>query len=193
MSVAEPTADAAGWVARTGGWLRGQVPTRASMEKSALLRPVAHRVLAPALWRFTRRSVPRGVALGALTGILFPFAHMPLAATLALPVRANVPTAVGTTLINNPLTIGPLFWAAYRIGRWMLRLDQDVPGHPITRGVEAHAGWLHWLVAQGGPATLVGLVVIAVGLAISGYAVAALAWRWRVAWRWRNRASSRAN
>jgi uncharacterized protein (DUF2062 family) len=187
VTAADPALPPPGPVARAGAWLRGHVPTRAGMERSRLLRPVAHRVLAPSLWRFNRRSVPRGVALGILTGILFPFAHMPLAAVLAFPVRANVPVAVGTTLVNNPLTIGPLLWSAYRIGRWVLRLDNGVPGHPIAANVHAHAGWLHWLVAQGGPATITGLLVIAFALAGLGYAGAALVWRLRVGRRWRRR------
>lgn len=163
------------------------------MERSRLLRPVAHRVLQPSLWHFNRRSVPRGVALGVVTGVLFPFAHMPLAAVLALPVRANVPVAVGTTLVNNPVTIGPLLWAAYRIGRWVLRMDSNVPGHPVAANVQAHAGWLHWLVAQGGPATIVGLLLVAAGLATLGYASAALAWRLRTAHKWRNRRCTKQN
>ncbi len=46
------------------------MPSRDSLENNRFIQPVAHRVLAPELWRFTRRSVPRGVALGLLVGIL---------------------------------------------------------------------------------------------------------------------------
>lgn len=186
MSVAEPALGGSPW-ARALGWARGHVPTRESMERSRFLRPVAHRILVPSLWRLTRRSVPRGVALGTATGILFPFAHMPLAAVLALPARANVPTAVATTLINNPLTTVPIWWAAYRIGRWVLRLDHEVPGHPIESNVHANAGWLHWLLAQGGPAMVVGLLVLAGAAALLGYAGASLGWRWWIAHKWRHR------
>jgi hypothetical protein len=168
-------------------WVRHHVPTRESIERSRLLRPVAHRLLAPSLWRFNRRSVPRGVALGLFCGVIFPFAHMALAAMLALPLRANVPVAVGTTLTNNPVTIGPILWIAYRIGHGLLRVDASVPGHPAATAVHQHAGMLHWLVAQGGPATIVGLVVLAAGLAAAGYALAALGWRWRTGRRWRAR------
>lgn len=176
-----------------GGWqrlvatVRQHVPTRETFERSRLLRPVAHRILVPSLWRFNRRSVPRGVALGVFSGILFPFAHMPLAAVLALPVRANVPTAVATTLINNPITFVPLMAAAYRIGHWTLRLDQAVPGRPIATNVHATAGLLHWIVARGGPATIVGLMMIAVTLSAVGYLAAALGWRLRIARKWKAR------
>lgn len=170
------------------GWLKGQVPTREGIERNRWLRPIAHRLLQPSLWRFNRRSVPRAVALGLLTGILFPFAHVPLAAVLALPVRANVPVAVSTTLLNNPITIGPLLWAAYRIGHWTLRLDAAVPGQPIASGVGGHVGLLHW-IAAGGPPIIVGLLVLASGLAASGYFVTGWAWRFRIARRWRTRRS----
>lgn len=182
MTAADPALAGGG----IGGWLRRHVPTRESIARNRWLRPVAGRVLNPALWRFNRRSVPRGVALGVLTGILFPFAHMPLAAVLALPLRANVPVAVSTTLINNPLTIGPILFAAYRLGGWVLRLDAAVPGRPIASGVGGHVGLLHW-VAVGGPPIIVGLLLIAAALAAVGYLGTALLWRLRIARRWGKR------
>ncbi|WP_425454904.1 DUF2062 domain-containing protein [Hephaestia caeni] len=169
-----------------GAWVRRHIPTREYIARNRLLRPVAHRILAPSLWRFTRRSVPRGVALGIMTGTLFPFAHMPLAALFAFPARANVPTAVMVTLLNNPLTVPPLWYEAYHIGRFVLRWDAIVPGQPITHQV-AQAGWLHWLIAQGGPATMVGLLIIAIVLAAIGYAATALGWRWWVMRKWQAR------
>lgn len=176
-----------GWFARSRGWALSHVPTRETIEANRFLRPVAHRILAPELWRFNRRSVPRGVALGLFAGILFPFPHMVLAAIFALPLRANVPVAVGTTLINNPVTFVPIMAAAYRIGHWVLRLDRTMPGHPIATNVRANEGWLHWIVAQGGPATIVGLFLMAVTFSVIGYFTTSLIWRWRAGDKWRNR------
>ena len=181
-----------GLVARAVTLVRSLIPTRDRIEANRYLRPVAHRILAPALWRFTRRSVPRGVALGLFTGILFPFAHMLLAALGALPVKANVPVAVGTTLLHNPLTTVPLFVSAYEIGHWVLRLDRAVPGAPIASDLKANAGWLHWLVASGGPSTIVGLVILAVVLSALGYGVTSLVWRVRIARKWRARVGARS-
>ncbi len=172
---------------RVIAWARHSIPTREGIERNRLLRPVAHRILVPSLWRFTRRSVPRGVALGIFSGILFPFAHMALAAVLALPVRANVPTAVGVTLVNNPITFVPLMAAAYRVGHVVLRIDRALPGTHLASNVAANTGWLHWLVADGGPATIVGLLMLAVTFAGVGYAASALGWRLWVARKWRNR------
>jgi len=124
---------------RTLGWVRRNMPTRDSMENNRLLRPVAHRVLAPELWRFTRRSVPRGVALGVVAGFLFPVAQIAIAAVFALPFRANVPVAALTTFITNPLTT-PIIWViAYRIGTFLLRSEAPLNTQPVAEaatGVE---------------------------------------------------------
>ncbi|WP_245858581.1 DUF2062 domain-containing protein [Sphingomonas guangdongensis] len=163
------------------------MPTRESLEGNRWLRPVAHRVLAPALWRFTRRSVPRGVALGMVTGILVPMGQIPASAVFALPLRANIPAAALTTFITNPLTTPPLWVAAYWVGRKLLRLDAAVPGSPLANKVAANMGWIQWLYAEAGPALAVGLLTVTVVGAIVGYAAAALGWRLWIARKWARR------
>ncbi|MBX3595159.1 MAG: DUF2062 domain-containing protein [Sphingomonas sp.] len=167
------------------------MPTRESMEQSRWLRPVSHRVLAPELWRFTRRSVPRGVALGMVTGIMIPVGQIIAAAALALPFRANVPVASLTTFITNPFTTPPLWVAAYWVGRKVLQLDAAVPGAPITTHV-ANDSWLSWLLAEAGPATITGLVTITIVAAALGYLLSAVGWRLWIAHKWRKRMAARA-
>lgn len=168
---------------RSIAWCRRTMPTRESMEANRFLRPVAHRVLAPELWRFTRRSVPRGVALGMIAGILVPFGQVAVAAVGALPFRANVPIAALTTFLTNPFTTPPLWVLAYWIGRWVLRLDVHVAGAPVQ---QAATGWLQWFMVAG-PATATGLLVLSMAFAVAGYALAALGWRLWIARKWRNR------
>jgi uncharacterized protein (DUF2062 family) len=182
--VADP-APAPGPFGKLAAYVRNHIPTRESIETNRLLRPVAHLVLAPSLWRFNRRSVPRGVALGLSTSVLVPVAHMPIAAVLSIPLRANLPTAVGVTFPST-LFIPFNLWAAYEIGHRILHLDRRV-GHEIASNVKANAGWLQWLFAQAGPATVVGLLILAVIFGTTGYFVTSLLWRLRVARKWRNR------
>lgn len=172
---------------RFTAWAHRNLPTRESMEQSRILRPIAHRVLAPSLWRFTRRSVPRGVALGMVTGILIPMGQIPASAVLALPLRANIPAAALTTFFTNPVTTPILWGAAYWVGRKVLRFDAEVPGSPIAEHVRENMDWLQWLYAEAGPAIIVGLLVLTVVFAVLGYAVTALGWRWWIAAKWRKR------
>ncbi|MDO7844367.1 DUF2062 domain-containing protein [Sphingomonas immobilis] len=168
-------------------WAKRNLPTRESMEANRWLRPVAHRVLEPSLWRFTRRSVPRGVALGMVTGILCPVAQVPLSAIFALPVRANIPVAALTTFITNPFTTPPLWVAAYWIGSRILHFGEGM-------GVEADAarGWMEWLFSEAGPSLVVGLTLITLVFAVVGYGASALGWRWWIVRKWRARAEARA-
>jgi uncharacterized protein (DUF2062 family) len=175
---------------RSASWCRRNLPTRESMEGNRLLRPVAHRVLAPELWRFTRRSVPRGVALGMVAGFLFPVAQIAIAAVFALPFRANVPVAALTTFITNPLTTPLLWFVAYRIGAWLMRTNVPIVSQPVQ---DAATGWLqwatgclHWLWDQG-PAFGVGLLVLTGLASVLGYALSALGWRLWIARKWRHR------
>lgn len=179
-------------IRRFGSWCERNMPRRETFERIGWLRPVAHRVLLPQLWRFHRRSVPRGVALGILVGVLVPIAQTIFAALLALPARANVPVAALTTFITNPLTTPPIWVAAYWLGSWLLHLDTIAPQEAGSVEVQAEAvGWLQWLLSTAAPATAVGLLVISIAGAVLGYLLAAWSWRWWTAHKWRARRASR--
>jgi len=156
-----------------------KMPTRDEMGKNRFLKPFAARVLRPDLWRFTRRSVPRGIALGLLAGFWVPVGQIFVAALLALPVRANVPIAAVTTFITNPLTYP--FWVvvANKLGRIILRLDAMTVGAPLNNQVSSEFGrWLSWFLREAG-VTAFGMVVLGIMFASIGYLAASLAWRLR--------------
>jgi uncharacterized protein (DUF2062 family) len=179
---------------RLSAWWQRNMPTRESIEQIRWLRPVAHRVLAPELWRFTRRSVPRGVALGLLVGIflLIPGLQIAGAAMLALPFRANVPIAAAMTFLSNPATTPFILYGSVYTGNLMLGRNADVSGFMAL--VEHQAGvaeWMNWLFSQAAPALLIGLFVISVVCAGAGYGLSILIWRGWVGRKWRKRVSIR--
>lgn len=170
------------------------MPTRETFEGIRWLRPIAHRILLPELWRFHRRSVPRGVALGIIVGVLIPVAQTIVAALLALPSRANVPVAAVTTFITNPLTTPPIWVAAYWTGSYLLKLDAMTPTQPLTRQVQSGAvDWIQWLLSDAAPATALGLLVISIISAAVGYLIASFTWSWWIGHKWRRRAARRAH
>ena len=165
-----------GLVSRFAAWTQRSMPTREQMEAN---RFIPNRVLKSELWRFTRRSVPRGVALGMLVGIIVPFAQILFAALLSMSVRANVPVAALTTFVTNPFTT-PFIWVlAYKVGGWLLQVDAMTVIAPVNNAIE-HTQFdqmLTWLTG----ATLVtafGLVVIAIVSAAVSYLVTSFGWRW---------------
>jgi len=169
-------------------WAKRNMPTREQMERNRFIRPFAHRVLRSELWRFTRRSVPRGVALGLVVGIIVPFAQILFAALLSVSVRANVPLAALATFVTNPFTT-PLIWVvAYWVGSWLLRVDAATIVAPVNTAVERTdlEHFLEWLTG----ATMVtafGLVVIAAVAAALSYLISGWIWRAVVARKWRRR------
>lgn len=153
------------------------MPTREQMEHNRFIRPFAHRVLASELWRFTRRSVPRGVALGMLVGIIIPFAQIFFAALLSLTVRANVPVAALTTFITNPFTT-PFIWAfSYRVGDWLLHVDGVLYASPVDRLLQVADFWqfIQWLTDEG-KVLAFGLFVVAVVSAVVSHIFTSVAW-----------------
>ena len=174
------------------GLIRKNMPTREQLEHNRFIRPFAGKVLRSELWRFTRRSVPRGVALGLLVGIIVPFAQILFASLLSVPVKANVPLAALTTFVTNPVTT-PLIWvAAYWVGGWLLRVDAATIVAPVNTAIERTElqQFLEWLTG----ATMVtafGLVVIAVVSASVSYLVSVWVWRWWTARKWSRRRARR--
>ena len=151
------------------------MPTRDAMARNRYLAPIAHRFLSPELWRFTRRSVPRGVALGLFAAFIVPLGQIFLAAFLALPARANVPVAALTTFVTNPLTLP--FWlvVANRTGRLVLNIEQAV-GDSAAAGLARDSGLLANFFAVAG-VTAFGFVVLAVASAAAGYVLSGCIWR----------------
>lgn len=138
-----------------------------------------------------RRSVPRGVALGLFVAVMIPVMHTAIAAILAIPTRANVAIAAAFTLVVNPLTIPPLYYAAYRVGSW--ELHHDVPivdPHAAERFSSELSRLLFWIHQASGSIAL-GVLTIAAFLALTGYIAASLIWRFWSGSRWRQRRQNR--
>lgn len=177
-------------MSRLTDWVRAQAPSRESFEKSRFLKPFAQRVFHPALWRFTRRSVPRGVALGLMVGIflLVPGLQIAGAALFALPLRANVPVAAAMTFLSNPITTPFLIAGALFVGDATLHLGADVSQFEALMARHASLqAWAGWFFSSAAPALIWGLFVIAVLAALLGYIIAIWAWRFWLIRKWQMR------
>lgn len=178
-----------------GNWWRRNAPTRESLEEVRWLRPFAHRVLEPSLWRFTRRSVPRGVALGLLVGIflMIPGLQIVGAAMLALPCRANVPIAIAMTFLSNPATTPFLLYLSLVVGNRFVHSSADIGtvSLMIEHGASI-AEWVRWTASAAAPALIVGLFVIAAVSAAVGYLLSGCTWRAWISHKWARRERHRA-
>lgn len=171
---------------RLSSLARRVIPTREALLKSRFVRPLAAR---PELWRYTRRSVPRGIAVGLFVGIfaMIPGVQIVGAALMCVPFRGNVPLAAGATLLSNPATTPFILLAALWLGSF-LGLDADLATFQALLDKGAGVGeWATWLLSSAAPALVLGLLAIAVVAAVIGYGAAVVLWRWWTARRRRLR------
>lgn len=163
--------------------------TRDRWLRKRWMRPLASLVASPLVWRFNRRGVARGVALGLFAGFAVPFAQTPFAALFALSARANLPVAAACTMVTNPFTLPVVYYLAYRSGSAMLRADGGLlPALPGDGGLLDRGA--AWLLALAGP-TYLGLLLFAIVGAVGGWIITSVGWRFLVARRWRRRRLSR--
>jgi hypothetical protein len=173
-------------------FLRKNTPTREEVLASPWLKPFGERVRHSELWRFTRRSVPRGVFAGLLIGIflMVPGLQIVGAALLCVPLRGNIPIAAAMTFLSNPLTTPFFLYAAIEVGG-RIGFHTDLASFLALRGKSVTV-WLQWLLSDAAPALVSGLFLIGLGVALVGYIVSLVGWRWWIGRKWRQR-SARAN
>ncbi|HEY0112924.1 MAG TPA: DUF2062 domain-containing protein [Allosphingosinicella sp.] len=180
-------AEERGWLAR---WARKNMPRREELAKSRWIKPLGSRVLHSEFWRFTRRSVPRGVAIGLLVGIflLIPGLQIVGSALVCVPLRGNIPLAALMTFLSNPFTTPFILLASLEVGS-VLGFRTDVASfYALTERGAGLGEWFAWLFSDAAPALVSGLLIIAFAAALVGYFVSILVWRWWQARKWRRRA-----
>lgn len=147
----------------------------------------------PDLWHLNRRSTARAVAIGLFCGLVPGPLQVLSAIVLTLVIRANLPLAAITTLYTNPFTIVPLYLIAYEYGALFVNHGNPAPlpsPPPFTWGLSYLSEILSWAAGLGKP-LLVGLPLLGLTLAVVGWAVVRLAWRWHAVAAWRRRPGAR--
>ena len=161
--------------------LKRLTPDPQSMQGRWFLRPFGARLSDPQLWTLHRRGVTYAFGVGlAICFVPLPV-HLLLACTIAVLWRLNIPVAATTTLFVNPFTIAPLYYLAYRIGAALL--------HTPRQHFHFVASW-HWLthsLALVWRPFLLGCLVCAIAVGLTGWFVLELIWRWQVTSRYRSR------
>jgi hypothetical protein len=172
------------------------LPSHASVVGNPFVARFGTFLTHPNLWHLNRRSVAGGVAVGLLAGLVPGPTQIASATALSVMLKVNLPVAVFTTFYTNPLTIVPLYIAAYWVGAWVTSSEGNGTPTPFSLADRPSSEWLpalwEWLLSMGKPLA-VGLPLFALLLAVVGYFAVRGAWRlWAVhTWRKRRRARAR--
>jgi uncharacterized protein (DUF2062 family) len=136
----------------------------------------------PSLWHLNRRSVATAFAVGLFFAFVpVPF-QMALAAGGAILLHGNLPIAVALVWLTNPVTMGPIFYFAYRVG--VAITGASVP--------DVSYDGVSWEWFQSGLTAiwqpfLLGCFVMGAISSILGYVGIRLVWRMMVLRRWHQR------
>ena len=136
------------------------------------MTPFQHMLHDHRLWGIRRKNVVPAFSLGLAVAFLpFP-GHFIVAALAALALRINIPVAALSTLVVNPLTVGPLFYFAYVLGAALLGLDPEPFEFELSLDWVGNVFMGVWL-----PLTI-GCVILGAASAVIGYVALDGLWRY---------------
>lgn len=154
--------------------LRAMAPSREQLEATPGIRRLAPYLAHPMLWCWSRRGVALGVAIGLFVGLLIPVAQILFVAIAAVFLRANVAIGAVGTFVSNPLTVPPIYYAAYQLGAW-------ITGTSANADISLADPWsLYENLSSIGLPLFTGLATIATLAALVGYLLVSQVWIWRV-------------
>ena len=121
-------------IRRVKKWLR-PLPRRTNIHRYPILNffteAARKRIY---IWSFRVENAVPAIYVGSILTLMPLYGiQVPTAIILALLLRANLPIIVGLQVISNPLTVLPIWFAAYQIGRIILSVI-GINVDPLNRG-----------------------------------------------------------
>jgi uncharacterized protein len=135
------------------------------------IRPFRSLLSNPAYWSVHRSNVPKAVALALFVAFIPLPIHVLTVMVLALWWQVNVPVAIATVFVSNPLTIVPQFYLAYWVGSRIL-------GTRVTDfAFEMSWQWLHTGLLPVWKPFLLGCLILGASSAALAYTALRLSWQ----------------
>ena len=79
----------------------------------------------PELWKWNKKSIAKGLAIGLFCAFLPVPIHILLAGILAVTFSANILLSLLVVWVNNPITIVPIFYFTYKLGASIIGVEMD--------------------------------------------------------------------
>lgn len=161
------------------------LPDHKTIKEHKSLQFLGEHLSDPYLWHCNRHSVSKAFAIGLFTAWLPTLGQMVIAAVGAILFRRNLPISVALVLMTNPFTSPPMFYFAYLVGTWTLKLPPSVEHLNFSlESILAIFGTI-W------QPFLLGCLMLSVFSALLGYAIVKIVWRIAVVYSWNRRKTKR--
>ncbi|MCK5706914.1 MAG: DUF2062 domain-containing protein [Candidatus Aureabacteria bacterium] len=162
-------------------WLRKRLPKKDYLKNSIAFRILGERLFQKDLWHFSRRSFAGGLALGLFVAFTptFPL-QMAIAAVGAIVFRVNLPIAVLSCWITNPLTLVFFYQMEIKLGSFLLgNIEDAIYVKNLTGNLKSFfiKGVYLWT----------GSMVVSVLSAFISYFTVKILWRYLTVKKWQKR------
>ncbi len=162
------------------------VPQRQHFHNHQSLKILGEWLHDPNLWHLNRRSAANAIAVGFFLAFVPIPGQVILAALCAILAHINLPLTVTAVFLTNPITMGPMFLLAYKVGAVIL----DIPAEVLHFELSFH--WLSETLVHIWKPLLTGCFVLGVFSAAIGNLLIRLLWRLHLVRRWKKRALNRS-
>jgi uncharacterized protein (DUF2062 family) len=170
-------------IRRLKKWMR-PLPRRSNIHRYPVLKwfsgMARRRVF---LWSFRSREMVTALFLGLIVAFM-PLVgiQMLIVFFIALWFRANLPVIVALQWVSNPFTMGPIYYADYKIGMAMMELFSIAPEpNPL---LQPDYDWAHFELRHLGALLDTFPPMMLGGLALGSFIglVVAVAYKWLAKW-----------
>ncbi len=148
---------------------------RDDVSRRWFLAPFQHLLHDRNLWGIRRRTVVPAVSMGMFVAFLPIFGQILLAGLAALALRINIPIAIVTTFVSNPVTAYPMYRTAYLLGAWLLSIE------PGEFTIELSIEWMTTTLVNVWPPLMLGSVLLGALAALIVHIALDLMWLGSVA------------
>jgi len=167
--------------------LQRYIPERKHIQEHKHLRHFGDWLHDPNIWHLTRRSSAGGVAIGLFWAMMPMPIQTVFAAATAIILRLNLPLSVIFVWVTNPITAGPIYYLAYKLGSVLLN-------EPIQKvAFEFSMQWMTETLVHIWQPLMAGCLLLGVFSAAIGNVTIRLLWRILSLRKWKKRKQGRFN
>ncbi len=148
---------------------------RRELSERWFMTPFRHLLHDHRYWGIRRRTVVPAFSLGVFVAFLPIPGHFLIATLGGLVLHCNLPVAALTTFIVNPLTIGPIYYFAYRVGVKLLSIE------PGPFNIELSIEWMTNTLASVWQPLFLGSIFVGAIAALISYVLLDVMWRFSLA------------
>ena len=165
--------------------LRKWIPTPGKLRQHRSLKMFGSWVEETHLWQLSRTTTAKAFAIGLYCAMLPVPGQMIISTALAIVFSANIPLSFSLIFITNPLTMPAIYFAAYKLGAWILGTE------PLDVEFEASWTWFTQSLDEIWIPLLVGSQVMGLICAVLGYWLIDTMWRNAIRRQWKARQKRR--